>query len=74
LAFPTLLTIVIDKLFTDEFWQTLGALIARHPSVIILLLFLLVLGAIIQRCQAHPFSYARPVLDNVTLVTGWSIR
>jgi hypothetical protein len=39
----------MDKLFTDEFWQNLGALIARHPSVIILLLVLFGLGMIIQR-------------------------
>jgi hypothetical protein len=40
---------MIEKLFTDEFWQTLGTLIARHPSIIILGLFLFVLGVIIQR-------------------------
>jgi hypothetical protein len=33
---------MIDKL--NEIWQTLGALIARHPSVAILLLFLLLLA------------------------------
>ena len=38
---------MIDKL--DEIWQTLGALIARHPSVAILLIFLLLLGGNIQR-------------------------
>ena len=38
---------MIDKL--NEIWQTLGALIARHPSVAILLLFLLLLGGNIQR-------------------------
>ena len=38
---------MIDKL--DEIWQTLGALIARHPSVAILLVFLLLLGGNIQR-------------------------
>jgi hypothetical protein len=38
---------MIDKL--NEIWQTLGALIASHPSVAILLLFLLLLGGNIQR-------------------------
>ena len=38
---------MIDKL--NEIWQTLGALIARHPLVAILLLFLLLLGGNIQR-------------------------
>ena len=38
---------MIDKLFTHEIWQTLGALIARHPTL--LLLFLVLLGGIIQQ-------------------------
>ena len=38
---------MIDKL--NEIWQTLGALIARHPSVAILLIFLLLVGGNIQR-------------------------
>ena len=38
---------MIDKL--NEIWQTLGALIARHPSVAILLSFLLLVGGNIQR-------------------------
>ena len=38
------LTIMIDKLFTNEIWQTFGALIARHPSVIILLVVVFGLG------------------------------
>jgi hypothetical protein len=38
---------MIDKL--NEIWQTLGSLIARHPSVAILLIFLLLLGGNIQR-------------------------
>jgi hypothetical protein len=40
---------MINKLFTHEIWQTLGALIARHPSLTMLLLFLLLLGGIIQQ-------------------------
>ena len=38
---------MINKLFTHEIWQTLGALIARHPTI--LLLFLVLLGGIIQQ-------------------------
>ena len=38
---------MINKL--NEIWQTLGALSARHSSVVILLLFLLLLGGNIQR-------------------------
>jgi hypothetical protein len=40
---------VIDKLLTDEFWQSLGALISRHPAVIILLIVVFFLGLIITR-------------------------
>jgi hypothetical protein len=39
----------MDKIFTDEFWQTLGALISRHPSVIILLLVAFILGSMFTR-------------------------
>jgi hypothetical protein len=38
----------MDKALTDEFWQTLGALISRHPPVIILLLVVFGLGWIIK--------------------------
>jgi len=39
----------MDKLFTDEFWQTLGALIASNPSIIILLLVVFIAALFIQR-------------------------
>jgi hypothetical protein len=32
---------MINKLFTHEIWQTLGALIARHPTILLLFLVLL---------------------------------
>jgi hypothetical protein len=40
---------MMDKLFTDEFWRTLGELIASNPSIIVLLIVVFVLGLIIQR-------------------------
>ena len=39
----------MDKLFTDEFWQNLGALIASHPSIIVLLVVVFVAALLIQR-------------------------
>jgi hypothetical protein len=39
---------VMDKVFTEEFWQTLGALISRDPLVIVLLLVAFILGFLIR--------------------------
>jgi hypothetical protein len=36
-------------IFTDEFWQTLGGLIASRPSIIVLVLVVFVVGLVIQR-------------------------